>query len=599
VPLLKRIWEFFGWLGAVLGVFLRTHPILTPALILSKATAQITRLLAFFLPLKVLLLVASTGVPRYFQYFIDPEHRNEWVVGLSVAAVVCYLLTLVLDRFSDYCSKVGSSNLLQKSSRLSVIGNQRLIAKRYYGDFSGVAAGLLLVTMFFAIGVYVYPLLFAALAGFLFLQLLATWAALRLVDPAEPVGFGGYVIRRTNAYLGYLEALNFLAVFGFLVADFLLFGGVNILIAILAFLMTRRLLGSLNSVVADSVALRKQRHRIDPLVFLSEKHTRRQPGGQQKLGRYFQVADRQSRLQEILALAGIEDPSTVRSHWLDAAASGRYLFEVYAQNRSGEWVFTGIEQVVSKRHKQVLENEALIVESLGSGALRLADVVHEYEIGDFDCRLMDLAGAVAVSQRDWKSRYQAELTLQFWSLDPNDQLRRVFELSRPYLDERLTPEVLEPLEVAADTVAKERTLEALRENLDEIRGLIGKLPIFPHNRALTPTSVFVNGSHELKVIDWGRWSLEPIGVGLEADLLTPELVRRLHTKLKARDVGGVMPSLSQLRLAARAYAFEELVLSRGRFNEALKLASDMLGDLEMHLSGQNGGLSADVREINA
>lgn len=599
MPLLRRIWEFFGWLGSVLGVFLRTHAILTPALILSKATAQITKLLAFFLPLKVLLLVASPGVPRYFQFFIDPQYRNEWVVGLSVAAVACYLLTIVLDRLSDYCAEIGSANLLQKSSRLSVIGNQRSIAKRYFGEFSGLAANLLLVGVIFSVGFYVYSVLFLSLAVFIFAQILFTWAVLKFVDLAEPVGFGGYIVKRTNGYLGYLEAVNFLAVFGFLVVDFLLFSGINILIAILSFLMIRRLLASLTTVAGDAVQLSKQRHRIDPLIFLSEKHTRRQPRNQFKLNRYFGVQARQSRLAEILLAAGIGGIAEVSSIWFDASRPGSYLFDVYARDEAGAVVFRGVEHVFSSRHKQVQENEALILEALGPSALHFADVVHQYEIGDFYSRILDLTGFERISQRDWRARYQSELVARLWSVDPGEELRLVFELSRPYLHERLKIETLEVLDVAADTGPKRRTLEALRRRLPEVCEALGCLPVFPHNHILAPTGVFVDVHPHLKVIDWGRWSLEPIGVGVDAEAITGRAVTRWASVLSPRMPELEMASVGLLRLASRAHAFEELVLVRGRFNEALQVGAEMLRDLDMHVTGADGTQPSRVREINA
>jgi hypothetical protein len=598
--LFKLSQEILVWLRAVLGVFLRTHPVLMPALVAVRVIAHVTQLLAFFIPLKVLLLVATPGVPLYFQTFIEPQHRTGWIVALSTGAVATYLLTVVLDKLSEHWSEIGSRDLLRKSSQLAVIGNQREAAKRYYSSFSGLAANLVLVVSMFSVGLWLYPALFAFLAGFMVLQVVASWAALRSVDPIEPKWFGGYIVRSAKSYFGYLETLNFLAVFLFLIVDFLVFDGVNLLIAILSFLMARRLLSSARALAAEAVTLNGQRYRIDPLVFLEERHVPKQSGHQLELGRYFPVDGRQQRLKQALALAGIPGVAAVRSRWVDSGSRqpAIHQFDVEACSESGDTVFVGVEQVVPQSQQQVMENEALIVEHLGRHALCMAETIHEYRLGTLRCRLLDLRGTRPISMRRWRSGRCADLLLHLWAVDPGDGLRRIFQLSRPYLHERLTLEALDRLEVAVDTPAKQASYRTLRQRLAEIQSVISALPVFPLNHALSYRIVYLGSKQPFVITEWGHWSLEPVGCGLAPDLMDEAMILRLGEALEQRGWAGAMPELWQLQLAASAYQFEEQLLTRGRFNAALELAGEILKCLERRNKGESGSDSGGEKKVS-
>ena len=49
---------------------------------------QVSFILALMLPLKVIIMLGSDGVPRYFRFFMTEETRTQWMVGLAFGAVV-------------------------------------------------------------------------------------------------------------------------------------------------------------------------------------------------------------------------------------------------------------------------------------------------------------------------------------------------------------------------------------------------------------------------------------------------------------------------------------------------------------------------------
>jgi len=579
--ILSSSWRFLAWFGAVMRVFFSTRPLLTNVLVISKALSSITRILAFFIPLKVLLLIATPGVPRYFRFFIEPELRMEWAVGLSIAAVVAYFLTIALDKLAERLSDVGSRELLVQASQMAVFGNQRELAKRYFADFTGVAVNMLLTATLLGLGLWLYPTLFAVLLAAFTVQFVATGLVLRRLDEAAPAGLSGYIHGNLPQYLSYLEAFNFLLVFAFLVADFLFFDGVNILIAILSFLMARRVLPSVSAIFADATTLLRQRHRIDPLVFADQKYLRKEPEQNQKLTHYFRVDHRETRLLGQLRARLGDVIVRVESRWVDPGPSGVSLFSVHAHDSDDRVCFHGQEQVSGVKRREALDNEALIVDEVGREPLCMAPTLQEFRLGAFECRLLDIGETEPVTGAAWKKHHMADFMAKLWCVEPSSRLRGIFELSRDYLGNRVSEKELARMEVALDTDEKRATRDALRVALPQIREIVAKLPVFPLNKGLNPALVFSDESGRLRVTDWCKWSLEPVGVGLGAGQIVCEHARAVSHARPGTD----LVDHRAMGLASRLYEFEELLMARGKYNEALEVAEKMLNDLA-ELSGR-------------
>jgi hypothetical protein len=120
--------EFFRWFCSVVSVCVRVHPRLTVGLILALTGSNVAQVVAFFLPLKVLVLSGSESVPSYFRYFIAPEFSMLWIAGLSAGAVLAYAISVALERIAGRWSEVGSRDLLLQSSCISIRGNQGELA---------------------------------------------------------------------------------------------------------------------------------------------------------------------------------------------------------------------------------------------------------------------------------------------------------------------------------------------------------------------------------------------------------------------------------------------------------------------------------------
>src|SRR5690554_4088817 len=147
MPILTEAGRALRWLARVIGVFWRVRPLVTLGAVVAKVLNRVFGLLALFLPLKVIILAGSEGVPRYFQFFIAPDEKSFWVVLLSLGAVTAFVATLLLEALTKRLAEAGSLEVLEGANELAVASRLRDEARGHYAKFCGVVANWLIVLL--------------------------------------------------------------------------------------------------------------------------------------------------------------------------------------------------------------------------------------------------------------------------------------------------------------------------------------------------------------------------------------------------------------------------------------------------------------------
>ncbi|MEX5452450.1 hypothetical protein, partial [Stutzerimonas stutzeri] len=163
--------------------------------------------------------------------------------------------------------------------------------------------------------------------------------------------------------------------------------------------------------------------------------------------------------------------------------------------------------------------------------------------------------------------------------------------------QRLGTEQLERLRIAVITADQQHDLAALLARLPMLHQLLEALPLAVLNPEMGQDAFWVSdaeGEQKGKAIllNWGRWSLEPVGAGWpEAEKLLNSLGDALRAgALRRMELEAV--KVEQAELAALAFALER-ECSRQHYNQALDLIPRIL---ERLVSLESSDLS---RNINA
>ncbi|ADH86502.1 hypothetical protein [Desulfurivibrio alkaliphilus] len=562
---------YFVWLLRVLLVFLRVCSGTTTMAVGVTVLGRIAKLLAFFLPLKVILLAGSTGVPRYFP-FIDPSDKTGWIIGLTIGAFVAYILSLVFDRVADRLCMSGSAAVVERATELAVVSQQGVRARAYYGDFVQVAADGLFVAIGMLVLAWLNPelalLLFVLLVG----QYLFTVVVMAGSEDVVPSRTKAYIKTKLKNYLEVLASINFLAGFLVLLAPFVLGIGGNLLIAILSIILLRQTLGSIQGGIKTWVDLAADRPTIDTLVFPKVKFQPLERKARRELRDLFAKERRQARVEAEL-VEKLDEEQGVEVCWADPVTPNTYTFLITANKVGTTENQHYQQQVVPERFAHVFDNEEFLFRHVPRAYCWAPEIVARFKEGPFDCRICEYGTGQPVGKQEW-FRYRLELRERLWGFAPPRELLDAYRTSKRLLHERLNRELFERLWVAVDTKEEGENLEKFLAFLPSVTKRLKKVPLYVYNPWLKLDFAVATANGGVFVVRWGQWSLEPLGGGLN-DLahekhlleLLPELVKR------RADIKKPLAE-ADIRLAALCAGLEAKI-SQGRYKAALAIMEEI------------------------
>lgn len=537
---------FFRWGRSVLAKFRSIDAIDTWLVIVSSIFRKLFAVVALFLPLKVILLVGSEGVPRYFRAFIHPETRDQWIIYLAIGAVVLYFASLLLGMLERNHAMRGSVKVMRSASEIARFRNQEGLVENYYSKFCGLQANLILALVLVAVAVAMFP----ALGIFLIFLIAVEWLLAALVlGRLQKIKWSGlaYLLRfKSQSVLGVVSAVNFLLVFGFLLIVFIWFGGVNILIAILAILIARQLFSSLAGVVSTAVDLASEEKKVNTLVFKEHSYhgtEERQRGPYTKL---YAVETRRKRLADQLG-AGTDEVESLVS---ESGPRDLLLFDIIRKKDTSTQHYTEIVFSSSKAH--LAANEDVLFNHQESSDLKFADLLGQYEVDGFTGRIYDCNRSEPISPGEW-NKFYTSVVKSSWKVKPSSRLLDAYTASHPLLQDKLTPLRLSRMEIALEKSHERKRYDQLLEILDPLRRVIGEMALFVFNPKISRAMTGVSPSGDLRFLNWTSWTLAPVGVGIGIG----DAKRNIMEEAAASGELGKETSAENMLLAGYAWELEK------------------------------------------
>ena len=473
-------------------------------------------LLASFLPLKVILLAGSDGVPRYFRFFI-PEGADKlpWIIGLTIAAIAFFILALIMERVARQLAAAGSWDVLRGANEMAVTSQQREEAGTYFSQFSEIAANSLVLIIALTLLAIVNLAVFVSLTGLMILQYLFTAMVLAFGNPYQPGRVLAMLQDKLRNYLNLLTSINFLLCFFVLLTPFLTGVGGNLILAILSILLMNQANGAVTGIVKSSHKLWRKKPQINPLVFRHEHNHQVERPITRELRQVFAPTSRTHEAQKRLESIGLKC-QRLHSVWQDPPFRSAYCFHLQAEieNDSGEAVERHFQQQAFPTPQlKLLEQEEFLFEQLSRPAVNAPEIVARYSDGPFECQICDYGSGQTIDAAKWKE-IAPDLFEQLWHLRLPGELVAAFRTSHPALEARLMPELLKRAEVALDTANDCRLYRNFLSALPELQSQLSQVPLCLHNPDLKAPNIALQDNEEILIMTWGRWTLTPMGAHL-------------------------------------------------------------------------------------
>ncbi|AHL76129.1 hypothetical protein CH92_13895 [Stutzerimonas stutzeri] len=567
------------WIVSLSHRLLNVVPWFTVSSVASTLVSQLALLLAFVLPLKVILLLGSEGVPHYFPEQFKTFDRQTLILGLSGLAIALFFVHLLAERFIEASVAGGSRKLLLHSRKMELFENQDEIAARAYQRFSRGFASLVFLSLFgpllFALSPYLGMLFFgyvlAATAGCLLLAAFNDEFRARL-------GSGG-----TNLPT-LLAGVGFLLCFSYMVAEFLWLKAPSVLVAVICLLLTRQLLRHVVNVVNHTVAVVERRRQLSALFFHGHRLMEPPRHGLEGVWMLAEPEARGRWLHQALAelLGG---PVSIRSaQWLQLGISDVLVYRVGATYGAAERMF--IVKVFERNRRSAAKHEAtLLVNQAGLPALEFIGVT---DLADqFHCHVFafdDMHSVTGAKLAGCCESARSELL----ACDPDRELKAIYVRSKSTLAQRLGRDVLERLYHLIDRPDQCLALKRFDETFDDIKALLGTLPLGYVNPDIRRGPLFRDGKGQVFVGHWVRWSLEPVGCGWPVDKRGLNSLLEAHVSTVARRADMAEISAPHLKLAAQLFAFEKSCKQQNYQDAAELLAgiNEAFDEIQVQLVGQ-------------
>jgi hypothetical protein len=530
--------------------------------------SQISAILASLLPLKVIILLGSDGMPRYIPESLAVYGKDTLIVAFSLVTAGFFITHLLIENVIGRVTNKAKDDLLKKSKKIIIFENQDDIAADAYLRFSRAFSGGVFFLSGYVALFLIYPDMVLVIS--VYIMIAASFFLFRIKNS------GKFYLKFENKFSALLRLaanLGFFAGFGFLILDFTVLSPPGIIVAIIAILLSRIMLQKLSGAVIDAVVLTQKRTKLEPLFFHG-KAVSRPIKGKEGAGVWAMIENEVDSSIDFIFADYFESWNGCKSvRWVQTGVRDVAGFEVV--EKSGERFFV---KIFDRRRESLAIHEATLVGE-GLNHLPAPELLATTEFNDLKCLIYRYPEGRRPDLEEIRQIPEIVRGRLMW-VQPPESIIRTFLRSKPLLADKLESTVINKLRVCAGGPQEQRNIDLLAAHFIELQSFLRRLPLVIVLPDISPSSVLLTYSaDDTCILNWGRWELDTIGSGWR---IRPKRLERLgpslvDAKQKRADLNGI--STDEVELVAFVSAFEARC-SRQLFADALEMLPEILVRIE-------------------
>lgn len=554
---------------------LRCAPVFFLVAIPTVVVSQVAMILAFMLPLKIIILIGSDGIPRFLSFFMTEETKNQWVIYLCLLSVGMFLLHLLANRILQQLGAQGGDRIRRQSDKATLFNAEAEYASQVFLRLAESWGTLLMVGGGVLLGLLLeWRMVLALVAAIAAQTLWLAWHWNRHQAP-EKAEVRQQFVDQHMKILHNLAGVNTIIAFAVLVVLFLTDPSMNFLVGLVMFILTRQVLVRMIKGVQDGYFLSQQRERIEALVY-PERHVReRRQSSVLSFESLLMPSSREKVFDAVATFEGAQAITPGREwQWCDVADRGQALYVSYPDGPGQPELRL---KIVSSANDAGLAREVLFHESPSAAILGLSPTMvatgHVFGRGFI---LLQSPALSPVSGKVFPDLLE-QVRFRLWGCTVDEGLSQRLARSYASLDQRIDAERYRCIRLACSTAGQESLLDDFMNMLEVIREHLARVPKVLVNRTLNAGNMMVTDAGEPLVMNWDAISFDLIGTGLGvADMSKRYSPEEVLAKLAewGSPLSQVAPCA--LRLVAHITELESLV-AREAYANALDRLPDILG----------------------
>lgn len=535
--------------------------------------SQLGMMFASLLPLKVLILLGSNGVPKYFPSFMGSLDQNFLVITLGILAIFFLGVHILSEQVVEFSSLKGVRKIVEKNKKTIIYNQQKNVAEiAYRKSTSGIASFLFIML----VGIYVF--IFNAFVGasVVIITGLVFGGAAKVGKYKSPKMVSGVYAILPHAKL--LSLFCFLGGFAAIIVVFLMFGVSSFLLSLVCLLLLRQGYNRLPSLISDVCWIDARSSKIKAIFYSEHVFDIAKEKEEIDAWKYLEGLRFKHKIAEV---AGVSEVCKMDFHLLSEARGN--VLEVNVDLTDG----VGAKNILVKRF---------------SGN-KLAAAYHEEMIFKYDfngicsprfigaiehdgCCLVfyDVSEFSLLSSGDVAQGFS--LYTRMASQAPSKELVEVYCSSSPSLWGRLNLKDFKKVlsvEALMKDVDFKSSIKYLVTYFHKLVDIIMGVPPFVYGRNVK-SSLIWGREDLLYTTSWEGWAIEPIGSGWPLSEKHIEEQKRSFSVVVSERKDCSYITFDMYRLVSLSYYFD-IYCRRKEYMQAVMLAPEMRQRLESIIEG--------------
>jgi len=538
--------------------------------------SQVALLLSLMLPLKVIIMLGSDGVPRYFQFFMTEETRDTWIYISAAATVVMFLLYILTGWAVTRIARSGAQKVLEKSNKIALFDGQDRFAEDIFERVTGSLGTLGMAVAGIALGFLIeWRLMIFVLISILleFALFSAYWDRLSAPDKASE---RERLVAKRTAVLQNLSTFNVLLVFAGLVYLLYTDPTMNFVAGVLLFLLARQILIRSVRLVVDASFFRNNFDRIKALAHPKRNIQQGRMTERQRFEAMLMPAERAHLLEFVEQKVGIPIADR-RWTWCDTKIKGSKSKAVLQSPPSGVYNDELYLKFTMREGDAGLAREVMYYKSDSAKVLRLSRSFVHTGAAFGRGYLLLRSRPSHPCPRSVARKMALTVRERLWSHCPDRQLTEQLLKSFPPLGERITNERIARLRLACKDRTDISMVEGFIIQIPEVQKLLNSLPHALCVNSLSEKDCFrIDSEDNPMIVSWENIGIEPIGADLKlAELEHKDVFYKYQKAMKER---GSESDLSPSRtFAVTVYTAQvDSLIEKSSYAAALALLPTLL-----------------------
>lgn len=219
----------------------------------SLAASRVCQVVAFFLPLKIFIIIYSQSVPEYFDIFPEGMELQDTIILLSCMVPLIYVLFIALGICYRWLADLHLSRFGKTELRIADAVSPLNKTKKLHNHVSKAFSEAGLIAGSIALAVWLDPVVACVWGGLIYLNLHLFYTQTFYAEDADRLTF---LRLHRRQFIEYISSANFLIVFALLAVELLYFD-MGVYAAIFLLLISRMVFQALNRFTVEGLYIIK------------------------------------------------------------------------------------------------------------------------------------------------------------------------------------------------------------------------------------------------------------------------------------------------------------------------------------------------------